>query len=241
MPSEDYLAFKAAVVASQRRSFLLPPPTEWQQRQLNTWLERLLDKGDPDAHADVERELRRALQLPGSLVDAEDWPDDLDKSDGIDVPADAPLIGWRFWSTVDGHLTAPYWTSKGTLSPTHHMVRWLPGDNASTTLRCRGRGPHPGPDRLCSCGFRAMQSRRVLELLIEGWATAPSVIGRVAVWGRVTGRAHANGRSWYDDPPCTIRASHARILELHADDDPELEAELRATYAVPETDTDEEE
>ncbi|WP_229787890.1 hypothetical protein, partial [Nocardioides luteus] len=167
------------------------------------------------------------------LEDAEAWPDDLDQSDGIDVPADDPLYGLRYWSVFNHRLVAPYLTAK-TGVPTHHpTATWKPGDNTSSTRYCRGRGPHPGPDRRCGCGIRAMASWELIERLAANSGkrdrTVPVALGRVALWGRVT------GRSYGDDPPYTIRATHARLVELYVDDDPELEAALRATYAVPGT------
>jgi hypothetical protein len=108
----------------------------------------------------------------------------------------APVVGFRKWRVVGGHLTSPY-----------IPLRW---DRAVAHARCYpanrsllfGRGwldePHRAPHPSCKCGIYAWH-----RLPAAGPVPDPGrAFGVVALWGRL--EVHGDG----------IRAEHAAIRAL---------------------------
>jgi hypothetical protein len=107
------------------------------------------------------------------------------------------LIGWRVWCVVatrDGPRLAS--VIKDEL--------WPLGEEL--VARCHAGEHHEAPDEACTCGIYAAREPATVWTYLRGRDDPPtirSVLGRVALWGRVVEHEHG----W--------RVSHAVPLELH--------------------------
>lgn len=152
----------------------------------------------------------------------------------LDVPEDAPLIGWRLWGVVRGkqgpRLVAPYRPD-----PDYAPAVWVPGDNTSSTEACWADAcskpkRHPSPN--CWCGFRAMTSKSALSAFVadQGERFPDTIaVATVEMWGRVAGPAPG------DDWQRTIRGRFARIedsLYLMGEPEDGVAVELAEHYGV---------
>jgi len=107
-----------------------------------------------------------------------------------------PVVGFREWLIVRGHLTSPYiplrWehrTARAGCFPANRNPQF-------------GRGwlaePHAAPHAHCKCGIYALYRPRAATPFPD----ADRVSGLVTVWGRI--EAHSDG----------MRAEHARVEAL---------------------------
>lgn len=204
---------------------IMASPFHEAKNMMVTYYKRLLEQGDPDAHACYAAH-QRSVFGPDPLADgAHEWPAELtDSTPGqgiVEVPADAPLTGWRMWFlSDDGDLVAPYLatvTWRGDLNVPG--VRWQPGVNENSTHTCladRERKGQPAPEHHpdvapCGCGIRAVQSLTVMRAYAEsnvGGMGLPSAIAEIDVWGRIAGPSYA------DDWGYTLRAQYGRLLGM---------------------------
>lgn len=119
-----------------------------------------------------------------------------------EVPAGAPLVGWRAWSGRNGVLR----------DGSGHTAVWDAGPQQAVCGRYGvRRADHVAPDVGCECGIRLVEDLptllRFLALASGSIAvvTVPDVIGLVAGWGTV-----APG---VNDPPGTWRVQTAQVLD----------------------------
>lgn len=95
-------------------------------------LQALLADGDPEAIGIYSEQQHQALGPDPLASGACDWPPELvTPATVLDVPADAPLYGWRMWTVRGSHLVAPFLTGKWGLSRNDPGVAWKPGVNRS--------------------------------------------------------------------------------------------------------------
>lgn len=196
--------------------------------------QRLLTAGDSEAVAIYREWQDRALGADPLAEGACEWPAELaEPGTVLDVPAEAPLRGWRMWRVSGSRLVAPFLTRDSPFNVAQRLkapgMEWRPGLNKTANAQCAMAGAHPRRD--CRCGIRAVQSRTVLARFAEEMRERlgpPEAVAQVAVWGRVA------AFSPDDDWRHTLRAQYARIdgpLELapeHAQD----QADLARHYGV---------
>lgn len=182
-------------------------------------LSALIANGDPEAIA-IYREHQDRILGPVPLgPEPLSWPPALAEPGAVlDVPAYAPILGWRMWAVRGDRLVAPFAIAgapfvtagtRGRVGATTPGVAWEPGVNTASTRWCAGLESecHPMPD--CHCGIRAVRSRDVLDAFAEQMSDRlgdPGAVARVVVWGRVAGYAPD------DDWQHTLRAQHAKIV-----------------------------
>lgn len=99
-----------------------------------------------------------------------------------------PIVGWRVWNlsdAADGPLLwpvapgAPAWPPRTPTVATCSVSRLVTGRLAR----------HEAPDAGCRCGIYASDSPTIVERGRPAWPP-PTVIGRVAVWGRTIAHEH---------------------------------------------------
>jgi hypothetical protein len=90
-----------------------------------------------------------------------------------------PLLAWRAWA-----LTGRRDGDDLLLRPVAGRSRpWRPGEVAEAA--CKHARMHAAPNVDCSCGLHATRTSDLLRR-----ARCPSVLGRVALWGRVIEHEH---------------------------------------------------
>lgn len=133
----------------------------------------------------------------------------LEAGELLDVPADTPVLGWRFWAVGAGRdgvrLLAPYRPD-----PDFPSAVWQPGTNEVSTAKCWADPcqveAHPSPN--CWCGLRAMTTKDALAAFADDQGKripATTAVAEVEMWGRVVGPAPG------DDWKRTLRSQYARI------------------------------
>lgn len=120
------------------------------------------------------------------------------------------VVAWRIWGLAQNAvLFAPF---APTFWPDAHrnLTMW---PKTTTTAGCVVKN-HPAPAEDCTCGIRGTQD---LQALLDA-ATArpipsrePGVVGKVKLSGRMLPGIDIPN----DDPPTTVRAERAEIVELH--------------------------
>jgi hypothetical protein len=155
--------------------------------------------------------------------------------------AEVPVVGWRIFGLGEhGALELPfmsrYW--RGARNP------W-PADgaldavcDADVTWSVDGAAEHPAPAEGCTCGIRAVTSRREALTMAErrflgqqaSILEQTGVLARVAISGKILPGHDIPD----DDPPSTVRGERATLLDVHlAPHLAEHATTLERRYAVP--------
>ncbi len=131
----------------------------------------------------------------------------------LDIPREAPLLGWRCWAVVDGQLVPPFLIRHDhpTLRERVLSATWQPGVNETFTSWCSFQPRPEHPSWIDTCGIRAVQSLTVLHAYVT--QEAPRIVApdrafsQVAVWGHVAAHSpRALDWRW------TLRAQYAQIV-----------------------------
>ena len=121
------------------------------------------------------------------------------------MAGDDPLVlAWRVFAVdADGTLLAPWAVRFGTN---------VPADAWRTTVAIAScvSDDHEAPAVGCYCGLRGVQDLGELLARIEGPGTA-AAIGRVRLSGKMLEGVDIPA----DDPPTTLRAERAELLQIH--------------------------
>lgn len=125
-------------------------------------------------------------------------------------PVGQTWTGWRLWC-VDGlDLVSPY-------APRDNQGRRIAWTDGALVARClllsskHGRAPASN----CDCGIRGMPLPDLIDAMTlstglrwDSIVDQLGAVGQVELSGRIV-------RAADDDPRAALRASHARVLELH--------------------------
>lgn len=93
-----------------------------------------------------------------------------------------PITGWRLWAV------GPSGPGDVLISPLRRRVTWHPGRELVAACTATSHFGGDAPVRGCSCGIHAFAERnRAVRLLaaLAPQSSAPMVVGRVRLWGRV--------------------------------------------------------
>lgn len=96
--------------------------------------QQLLAAGDPDAVALYREHQAASLGSDPLAEDACEWPAELSEPGTVlDVPADAPILGWRMWAVHGSYLAAPFVTAAWNVG--HKTPGVLTAERVADSLR----------------------------------------------------------------------------------------------------------